>query len=44
MFLKLPLERVWKHEIILEDLFGPFTITSPERMGILLMDWRGALG
>ena len=30
MFLKLALERVWEHEIILEDLFGTFTIASSE--------------
>ena len=44
MFLKLAFERVRKHEIILEDLFGPFTITSSERVGILIIHGRRALG
>ena len=44
MFLKLAFERVGKHEIILEDLFGAFAIASPERVGILIIDGRRALG
>jgi hypothetical protein len=44
MFLKLAFERVWKHEIILEDLFGPFTIASSEGVGILIIHGRRALG